>query len=192
MGVPPDPQRNGNAHRQEAPTAKVALAEPPEGHRPPVVKSYLAEGLLRVSTTVLRYQTERGPQFIDITDDVAHVVTVAGITNGLVTAYSRHTTAAIKINEHEPELIKDMERFLREICPEDRDYYHNNFIVRYVNMEEDESPNAHSHCQHLLLSTSETIPVINGYLQVGRWQRLFLVELDRARTREVAVQIMGC
>ena len=58
-------------------------------------------------------------------------------------------------------------------------------------MTEDESPNGHAHCQHLLLGASETIPLVEGRLMFGRWQRVFLIELDRARTRDVVVSVMG-
>ena len=145
----------------------------------------------RVRNETLAYTTAEAPQFIDITDDVEEAVDRAGVENGIAVVYSMHTTAAIKINECEPELIKDMSRFLAEIAPLDREYYHNNFDVRTVNMEEDECPNAHSHCQHLMLSASETIPVVNGRLLVGRWQRVFLIELDRPKERRVSVQILG-
>jgi secondary thiamine-phosphate synthase enzyme len=77
------------------------------------------------------------------------------------------------------------------MAPTDREYCHNNFDVRTVNMEEDECPNAHSHCQHLLLSTSETLPIVHGRIQLGRWQRVFLVELDRPKLRRVSVQVLG-
>ena len=139
----------------------------------------------------LSYDSTGAPQFIDITDDVLDAVNRSGVTNGVAVIFSRHTTAAIKINESEPELIKDMSRFLAEIVPLDREYCHNNFDVRTVNMEEDECPNAHSHCQHLMLSSSESIPVLGGRLSLGRWQRLFLVELDRPKSRQVAVQVIG-
>jgi len=145
----------------------------------------------RSENETLTYQSQEAPQFIDITSDVEDAVSRSGVQNGLAVAFSTHTTAAIKINECEPELLKDMARFLCEIAPVDRDYCHNNFDVRTVNMEEDECPNAHSHCQHLMLSTSETIPIVNGRLQLGRWQRIFLVELDRPKLRRVALQIVG-
>jgi secondary thiamine-phosphate synthase enzyme len=145
----------------------------------------------RSHNEVVPYETSNAPQFIDITPDVNDVLDRSGIVNGLVVVFSMHTTAAIKINESEPELIKDMARFLSEIAPHDRVYFHNNFDVRTVNMEEDECPNAHSHCQHLMLSASETIPVVNGRLCLGRWQRIFLVELDRPKARRVSVQLIG-
>ncbi len=52
-------------------------------------------------------------------------------------------------------------------------------------------PNAHSHCQHLLLNASESVPVLDGKLMLGRWQRLFLVELDRPRPRNIVVSFIG-
>lgn len=145
----------------------------------------------RVQNETLNYETSDAPQFIDITDDVLEAAEQSGIHNGILVVYSPHTTAAIKINECEPELIKDMSHFLAEIAPLDREYHHNNFDVRTVNMEEDECPNAHSHCQHLVLSASETIPVTKGRLQLGRWQRIFLIELDRPKARQVNIQILG-
>lgn len=145
----------------------------------------------RVENTVLDYETGEAPEFIDITSEVSRTVQRSGIENGLAVIFSMHTTAAIKINEGEPELLKDMSRFLREIAPHDAEYNHNNFDVRTVNMEEDECPNGHSHCQHLMLSASETLPVVDGRLQLGRWQRIFLVELDRPKSRRVTVQIVG-
>ena len=58
-------------------------------------------------------------------------------------------------------------------------------------MAEDECPNGHAHCRHLFLGTSETIPLIDGGLQLGTYQRVFLIELDRQRQREVLVSIVG-
>jgi secondary thiamine-phosphate synthase enzyme len=146
---------------------------------------------LQTLSETFHYQTTHAPQFIDITDDVADAVNRSSVTNGVVVIFSRHTTAAIKINEREPELLKDMARFLSEIAPVDRDYSHNDFDVRTVNMEDDECPNAHSHCQHLMLNASESIPVLDGRMHLGRWQRVFLVELDRAKARQVTVQVLG-
>ncbi len=142
-------------------------------------------------TNRLVFETTRAPEFIDITDDVVRFVGESHVQNGCVIIYSRHTTAAIKVNENEPLLLEDMERFLERIAPRDGNYGHNDFSIRTVNLEEDDCPNGHAHCQHLLMSTSETVPVIDGELQLGRWQRVFLVELDRPRSREVVLQVLG-
>ncbi len=165
----------------------------PEPHAPPdLIGLPLSGGPLRVARTILRYETLRPRQFINIPDDVERVVALSGIDEGWVTVFSRHTTAAIRINENEPELLKDLARLLASVAPDDADYCHNDFSVRWVNMTEDESPNGHAHCQHLLLGASETIPLVAGRLMFGRWQSLFLIELDRARTRDVVVSVMGC
>jgi secondary thiamine-phosphate synthase enzyme len=144
-----------------------------------------------MSKTIITLVTTRAPEFVDITDRVMQHVRDSGMKDGLVCVYSKHTTAAIKINENEPLLIKDMEQFLCRLAPENAYYGHNDFSIRTVNMTEDECPNGHAHCQHLLMSSSETIPLLDGQLQFGTWQRLFLIELDRPRSREVLVQIMG-
>src|SRR5438270_12152195 len=124
----------------------------------------------RTYSETLHRLTSNAPQFIDVTDEVGDILDRSSITNGIVVIFSQHTTAAIKINESEPELLKDMALFLSEIAPIERDYYHNNFDVRTVNMEPDERPNAHSHVQHLLLSASESVPAVAGRMVLGRWQ----------------------
>ena len=146
---------------------------------------------LKLHQHTIRKLANRAPEFIDITDDVAALLEDSGIREGSVLIYSRHTTAAIKINENEPLLLEDMAHFLQRAAPKEADYKHNDFVIRTANMTDDECPNGHSHCQHLLLGTSERIPVSEGTLLLGRWQRIFLVELDRPRKREVIIQIQG-
>ena len=138
-----------------------------------------------------RVKTTCAPEFIDITDWVAECVAESQISNGFVVVYSKHTTAAVKINENEPLLLDDMAGFLEKIFPRDHSYQHNNFEIRTVNMNENESPNGHAHLQHLLMGTSETVPVMDGQMQFGTYQSIFFIELDHPRPREVLVQIVG-
>ena len=138
-----------------------------------------------------RVKTTCAPEFIDITDWVAECVAESQITNGFVVVYSKHTTAAVKINENEPLLLDDMAGFLEKIFPRDHSYQHNNFEIRTVNMNENESPNGHAHLQHLLMGTSETVPVMDGQMQFGTYQSIFFIELDLPRPREILVQIAG-
>ena len=150
-----------------------------------------SDGALKTRAYLMRIATQKTTEFIDVTEQVRACVDEADLSNGTVTVYSRHTTAAIKINENEPLLLQDMEDFLERMAPRYADYRHNDFTIRTVNMTEDECPNGHAHCQSLLLGTSETIPLIDGQLQLGRWQSVFLIELDHPRPREVVVQVMG-
>jgi len=145
-----------------------------------------------VRSRVLTLATHDSIQFVDITDAVASFVRQAGLTKGLVQVFSRHTTAAVRIQEDEPLLLDDLRRFLARLAPPDANYGHNDFRVRTQHMHPDERPNGHAHCLQLLLGSSESVPVMNGQLQLGAWQRLYLVELDGPRPqREVHVQVLG-
>ena len=82
------------------------------------------------STIVI--DTDKAPQFIDITERVVEHVKSSNVLEGIVVVYSMHTTAAIKINEYEPLLIKDMEDFLSKLASPDAYYRHNDFDIRTV------------------------------------------------------------
>jgi secondary thiamine-phosphate synthase enzyme len=141
-------------------------------------------------TRVLTVHTERHLEFADVTDEVARTVAEAGVREGIAVVFSRHTTAGVRINEHEPLLLEDMARLLERVVPTG-DYQHDDFSVRTVNLTENERVNGHSHCRSLLLGASETVPVSEGQLLLGRWQRIFLVELDGPARRELVVQVVG-
>ena len=116
----------------------------------------------------------------------------SGVRDGIVTVVSRHTTAAVRIQEAEPLLIEDLVGFLRRLAPANVHYQHNDFRIRTHHMHDDESPNGHSHCLQFILGSSESVPIMDGELQLGEWQRLFLVELDGPRPkREVLIQTVG-
>ena len=146
---------------------------------------------MKTKSYCLKLDTRQAPEFIDITDWVCECVSKSKVSNGFAVVFSKHTTAAVKINENEPLLLQDMTEFLEKISPRNGEYQHNNFEIRTVNMNEDESPNGHAHLQHLVLGTSETIPVIDGTMQFGRYQSIFFIELDHPRPREVMVQVVG-
>jgi secondary thiamine-phosphate synthase enzyme len=151
-----------------------------------------APGVTTTSLQRLALETHEPIEFLDITREVADLARSAGVRHGMVTIFSRHTTAAVSIQEDEPLLLEDLRLFLRRLAPAQDHYRHNDFRVRTVHMHADERPNGHAHCLQLLLGTSETVPVLDGELQLGTWQRIFLVELDGPRPcREVLVQVLG-
>ena len=156
----------------------------------------VSEAPVRTNAYTLHVESTSAPQFIDITDKVEGVVEESGLSSGIAVVFSKHTTAAIVIQENEPLLLQDMESLLERHSPRNAHYRHNDFDVRTVHMHENECPNGHSHCQHLTLGTSETIPIINGKLALGEFQCVFMVELDHVKAlevayREVLVQIVG-
>ena len=144
---------------------------------------------LRHST--LRIETERPTQFIDLTDELASLIEAAGVQTGFAHIQSLHTTTAMVVNEHEPLLLADMASLLDRVAPSSLAYQHDDLRVRTVNCVAGERPNGHSHCRALLLGQSVGLNVADGRLQLGRWQRLFLVELDGPRSRDVSVLLAG-
>ena len=152
----------------------------------------LGEASFKTSVFTMDVATGDSPAFFDVTDEIAAYVRRSEIRNGFALVFSKHTTAAITIQENEPLLHTDMCSTLEKFAPSNAHYRHNDFDARTVHMHEDECPNGHSHCQHLVLGTSETIPIIDGDLALGEFQRVFVVELDPERvTRQVLVQALG-
>lgn len=129
--------------------------------------------------------------FVDITDEVVSFVRQTGIIFGVALLYSKHTTCTVVINERETLLMKDVALFLERLAPRNGYYHHNQFDIRTENMNPDEFPNGHAHCLAWLLGPSQWVPVLGGDLTLGTWQRLFMVELDAARPRELVVMAIG-
>ena len=146
---------------------------------------------LIIFNDMLRLRTEEPLQFIDLTTWVDRVVRRSGIGHGQVQVQVLHTTAAIVANENEPLLIEDFKRLLERVAPREGDYAHDDFERRRVNLTPDERPNGHSHARALLLGASKLFNVIEGRVELGRWQTIFLVELDGPRKRTVSVTVSG-
>lgn len=146
---------------------------------------------LHSSCQTLHFQTEDSLQFIDLTDAIHDVIAQSGLRQGMVNVQTRHTTTGILVNEHEPLLLNDMKLLLERLVPGSDDYQHDNFAIRTANLTPDERRNGFAHCRALLLRASECLNLVNGQLQLGRWQRIFLLELDGPRDREVSVGIIG-
>ena len=139
----------------------------------------------------IQITTERSTEFIDLTERLQAFVAESGIRSGLVNIQSVHTTTAIVVNEHEPLLLADFVAMLEKSAPVDAGYRHDDANVRTVNVTADERVNGHAHCRALLLPPSACLNVIDGRLRLGRWQRVFLAELDGPRERQISVLILG-
>ena len=135
--------------------------------------------------------TQRPTVFIDMTDQVEGFVADTGIEAGLVNIQTLHTTTAIVVNEHEPLLLSDFVALIERAAPLPFSYRHDDVRKRTVNVTPGERPNGHAHCRALLLCPSASLNIVDGRVQLGRWQRIFLAELDGPRTREVSMMVMG-
>jgi secondary thiamine-phosphate synthase enzyme len=88
-------------------------------------------------------------------------------------------------------LLIDFQAVLEAVAPVDRLYRHDDPAARTVNVTDAERRNGHSHCRALLLPSSASLNVTGGRLILGQWQRVFMVELDGPRERDISVLIVG-
>jgi secondary thiamine-phosphate synthase enzyme len=144
-----------------------------------------------VEQRILRVDTLRAVEFVDITPLVSRAVCEAGLVAGLAMIQTRHTTTGLLVNENEPLLITDLEAFFARVAAAPGGYAHDDFRRRTVNLVANERTNGHAHCCASLLRTSECVSVIGGALDLGRWQRVFLVEFDGGQRRELSVTLIG-
>jgi secondary thiamine-phosphate synthase enzyme len=151
-------------------------------------------GLAKAFQREQRLRTAGGLHVTDITEDVLEVVGESGIKNGIVCVYSPHTTASVRVNEFENGFLEDFTNLLRRLVPAETYYAHDDWDKRTENIcEEDmEFGNGHSHCMSMLLGPAgESIPITEGALCLGQWQRILFIELDRERDRRWLVQVVG-
>tara|TARA_B100001287_G_C22456219_1_gene422876 strand:- start:149 stop:673 length:525 start_codon:yes stop_codon:yes gene_type:complete len=141
------------------------------------------------ATLALHFDTKETNQFCDFTEAVLEIVSKSNIKHGSVTLFTPHTTTSVVINESETGYINDFKKKIEELVPSDSYYEHDDWDLRTENMQEDENVNGRSHVRGTIIGSSGvTLPIINSELIIGRWQRLFFVELDCARSRRLFVQ----
>ena len=146
---------------------------------------------MKIINKTIAFNTENEFDFIDITEAVEFSIKESGIKNGIVNVQTLHTTCPLLLNENEPLLLDDFKNHLAQLSPRNFPYRHNDFTIRTVNICQDECENGHSHCLALHFPSNLTLNIIDGKLQLGQWQRIFLIELDRPRRRQVQVQVLG-
>lgn len=146
---------------------------------------------MQVFRSRIAVQSQQGPEFIDLTEVVLRQLERCPVKEGYALIFSRHTTAGVVIQENEPLLLQDMAVKLNQIASPAEHYDHDDFSIRTENLVEEMEANGHAHCQGLFIGQSVHVPIQRGQLQIGRWQRIFLLELDSPRAREVVVQFVG-
>ncbi len=126
----------------------------------------------------------RGKGLYEVTDDVQSKIDKSGVRNGTVTVFVQHTSCSIVIMENaDPSARRDLEEFFDRLAPEDADYF------THDSEGSDDMP---SHIRMVLTHTSETVPIVDGKMQLGTWQGIFLFEHRRApHRRKVFITIMG-
>jgi secondary thiamine-phosphate synthase enzyme len=141
------------------------------------------EGLMRVVTAFVEFDTPGNAHIQRITDEVAQALKDSGLAAGTVTVFAPGATAAITTLEFEPGVVHDVQEFLDTVIPPEKDYQHN------ANLGDG---NAHSHIRAGLLGPSLAVPFVDGRMTLGRWQEIVFCDFDaRSRSRRAVVQIMG-
>jgi len=146
---------------------------------------------MQIKNKTIEFQTSKAPNFIDTTSELENFLEETQIKNGIMNVQIMHTSAALILNENEPLLIEDFKKNIEKIASSAEDYNHDDFDRRTVNMCNNECRNGHAHCKAIYFLPNITLNIIDKKLQLGQWQRVFLVELDRARQRKIQIQILG-
>ncbi len=152
------------------------------------------EQSVRVVQLERSLRTTGGFEIRDITEEVVEAVEESGVRDGIACVYSPHTTCCVRVNEFEAGFLEDFVRMLRRLVPSEKYYAHDDWERRTENVcpEDMEFGNGHSHCISMLLGPAgESIPVRDGELCLGTWQRVLFMELDRSRDRRWIVQVVG-
>lgn len=120
----------------------------------------------------------------EISDEVQHKIDKCGVRNGTVAAFVQHTSCSLIVMENaDPTAREDLHEFFEHLVPEDTDYF--------VHTSEG-GDDSTSHIRMVLTRTSETVPIVDGKMQLGTWQGIFLFEHRRApHQRKVSLTIMG-
>ena len=116
----------------------------------------------------------------DITIEVEKSLQEDGIQTGIALISTLHTTTGLTVNEADPALMQDMLNLLEKLAPESGEYLHDHG-----------ERNAHAHLRAALIGNSVTVPVRQGRLSLGTWQRIIFFEFDGPRRRRIQVKTIS-
>lgn len=126
----------------------------------------------------------RGRGTLDVTREVARVVSASGVRRGLCCVFLQHTSASLILCENaDPTVRVDLETMMARLAPDgDPAYGH----------DAEGQDDMAAHARSVLTSNSLTIPVVDGRLALGTWQGVYLWEHRHARhTRKIVVTLSG-
>ena len=136
---------------------------------------------MKTATEYLFFNTRRKREYIDITDKVTAVLQKSGVKEGMILVSAMHITAGVYVNDAEDGLIQDMDAWLEKLAPFNMDYLHHRTG----------ETNGDAHLKSLLVHHQVIVPVTDGRLDFGPWQRVFYAEFDGERKKRVIVKVMG-
>jgi len=130
----------------------------------------------------LWFHTSKRREFINITNQVGQCIKESGVQEGLVLVNAMHITASVFINDDEPGLHRDFERFLEKLAPEKpySQYDHNGY-----------EDNGDAHIKRTIMGREVVVAITEGVLDFGPWEQIFYGEFDGMRDKRVLVKIIG-
>ncbi|MCX7870860.1 MAG: secondary thiamine-phosphate synthase enzyme YjbQ [bacterium] len=149
-------------------------------------KEYSNQFGLKSFTKYLVFNTPKRRQFVHITNEVQKAVDEANIKEGFVLVSAMHITAAVFINDNEEGFLYDLEKFLERLAPygkhpDGEDYRH------HLSGED----NGDAHLKNILVHHQVIVPITEGKLDLGPWQRIFYAEFDGQRNKKLIIKIIG-
>jgi secondary thiamine-phosphate synthase enzyme len=136
---------------------------------------------MRSHTEYLTFHTKKHREYVHITPQVEQILRKSGVQDGIVLVSAMHITAGVYVNDHEVGLIHDIDDWLEKLAPFKQDYQHH----------QTGEDNGDSHLKAILVHHQVILPVTNGKLDLGTWQRVFYAEFDGQRNKRVLVKVMG-
>ncbi len=138
---------------------------------------------MKIINKRIERDTQGSGDLLNITDDIARLLTNSKLRNGNVLVFNIGSTAAVTTFEFEPGLIRDVQEMYEKIIPRNKHYHHDDTWG---------DANGYSHLRAALQGPALTIPFENGNLLLGTWQQVVLAEFDnRPRHRQIVVQFIG-
>src|SRR5262245_45097506 len=136
---------------------------------------------MKTATHYLYITTENRKDLVHLTEDVRLFVKKSGIQEGFCLVSAMHITAGVFVNDDEPGLHEDIYEWLEKLAPVDPNYKHH----------ETGEDNGDAHLKSLLIHHEVTVPITDGDLDLGTWQRIFYAEFDGQRQKRIIFKAIG-
>lgn len=131
--------------------------------------------------------TDEYNRLLPITENVREAVHQSGVTAGVVTVITMHTTTGITVNERLECLEDDIDTALRRLVPEDIPYVHARMLHSYGST----AGNAPGHIKSMLVKNHCMFPVEDGKVVLGDAQEIYFYEFDGPARRTYCITILG-
>jgi secondary thiamine-phosphate synthase enzyme len=132
-------------------------------------------------TQYLWFNTKKQKEIVPITEQVEKIVEDSKIREGFCLVSAMHITAAVYVNDEEGGLIADIMDWAEQLAPSGKPYHHHHTG----------ESNGDAHLKRLLLGHQVLLPITNGKLDLGPWERVFYAEFDGMRKKRVIVKVIG-